>query len=209
MKLSPFWQYICTTNKSANHIYEFLQQLVVIPARTSVQRNNKNNQEYEAVMARHGVLQTFPVHQVVQKYNLLTRLLKNITCSPGCSKIQPVHQVVSKVVQKSFGQKCLQWFRGQENNLQCLGALHHRSAQRTTRLKPSKAGGLFYFPPFLNFNFTFLSCAGVVGPCSRSVPPFRAARRPPRLRPCLTRRPNALVSQPDPPLPRLLALLLC
>ena len=59
----------------------FNNYIVVILVRTSVQWNNKNNQEYEAVMARHGVLQTFPVHQVVQ----------NITCSPdsaqSCSKI--------------------------------------------------------------------------------------------------------------------------
>ena len=64
----------------------FNNYIVVILVRTSVQANNKNNQEYEAVMARHGVLQTFPVHQVVKKHNLLTRLFKNIACSPGCEQ---------------------------------------------------------------------------------------------------------------------------
>ena len=60
----------------------FNNYIVVILVRTSVQWNNKNNQEYEAVMARHGVLQTFPVHQVVQKHNLFTRFCAKLFKNP-------------------------------------------------------------------------------------------------------------------------------
>ena len=74
--------YVPPTSRQITFMNFFNNYIVVILVRTSVQWNNKNNQEYEAVMARHGVLQTFPVHQVVQKHNLFTRFCAKLFKNP-------------------------------------------------------------------------------------------------------------------------------
>ena len=57
-----------------------------------------NGQEYEAVMARHGVLQTFPVHQVLKSvflffdfwiYSLVNCLKHIITIKSGPPSDRP------------------------------------------------------------------------------------------------------------------------
>ena len=57
-----------------------------------------NDQEYEAVMARHGVLQTFPVHQVLKSllhffdfliYSLVNCLKHIITIKSGPPSHRP------------------------------------------------------------------------------------------------------------------------
>ena len=57
-----------------------------------------NDQEYEAVMARHGVLQTFPVHQVLKPffyffyfwiYSLVNCLKHIITIKSGSPSDRP------------------------------------------------------------------------------------------------------------------------